>query len=200
MPRVLEELAAKNAAREQALPDCRLAIRFSANAIRAAHRGDLAAARSLLDKARRALDTVTAALREHADVFHAGFVHDARKEYVEAECVWHLASGRPLPGPAELRAENAAYLNGLGEAVGELRRMLLDRLRLGLFDGCEEMLGAMDDIYSALVTVDYPDTLTGGLRRTTDSVRGILERTRGDLTMAALQLGGSPARHDKSQD
>ncbi len=178
---------AKNAARERALPLCRAALRHSANAIRAVHREDFAQAEELIESARSQLDEARLALSAHPDIYHAGFVHDALKEYVEACTTLAVIAGRPLPTPEELVAGPPAYLNGLGETVGELRRHLLDRLRKGDVEHCERVLAAMDDIYGVLVTVDYPDAMTGGLRRTTDATRGILERTRGDLTLSVRQ-------------
>ncbi len=178
---------AKNAARERALPLCRAALRHSANAIRAVHREDFAQAEELIESARSQLDEARLALSDHPDIYHAGFVHDALKEYVEACTTLAVIAGRPLPTPEELVAGPPAYLNGLGETVGELRRHLLDRLRKGDVEHCERVLAAMDDIYGVLVTVDYPDAMTGGLRRTTDATRGILERTRGDLTLSVRQ-------------
>lgn len=187
MEGVREEFVAKNEARERALPLCREAIRFSANAIRAVHRNDFALAEELVGKAGAQVRTAKESLSEHRDIYHAGFVHDAQKEYAEAEITLALIAGREFPTPKSLDVENAAYLNGMGEAVGELRRHLLDVLRSGDIETCETWLQAMDDMYSVLVTVDYPDAMTGGLRRTTDSVRGILEKTRGDLTLSAQQ-------------
>ncbi len=178
---------AKNQARERALPLCRAALRHSANAIRAVHRQDVAKAEKLIGEARAMLDDARDALSEHPDIYHAGFVHDAVKEYVEACTTLAVIAGRPLPAPDDLAASPAAYLNGLGETVGELRRHLLDRLRKGDVEYCEGILAAMDDIYGVLVTVDYPEAMTGGLRRTTDATRGILERTRGDLTVSVRQ-------------
>ena len=185
--KVRSALSAKNAARERALPLCREATRHSSNAIRAVHRGEQEQAEALLASARALLDDVEETLSAHEDVYHAGFVHDAQKEYVEGRVTLALVAGRPLPDPDDLGVSYAAYLNGLGEAVGELRRYLLDAIRRGEEQRCEELLSDMDDIYSLLVTLDFPDALTGGLRRTTDSVRGILERTRGDLTMSMRQ-------------
>lgn len=188
---ILERFAAKNAAREEALAASRLIIRMSANAIRAVHRGELEAARRLIAEARATHAQAVRALEGHADIYHAGFLHDAQKELVEAVATLELSAGGTVPSPGELGVEDAAYLNGIGEAVGELRRIILDRLRAGSPDGCEELLAAMDDVYGVLVTVDYPDAMTGGLRRTTDQVRGILEKTRGDLTMAmVIRRGG----------
>jgi len=188
---IVEEIRAhfvsKNKAREQALPLCREAIRHSANAIRAVHRSEFEAGQELIGKAAGLLREARAALQDHPDIFHAGFVHDSQKEFAEASLTLALVANRPLPTPEELRVERAAYLNGLGEAVGELRRHLLDSLRGGDVEHCEGCLTAMDDIYSVLVTFDYPDAMTAGLRRTTDNVRGILERTRGDLTLAVRQ-------------
>lgn len=187
MERVREDFAAKNVAREKALPLCREAIRYSANAIRAVHRNDFATARELADKAGAQVATAKASLEGHADIYHAGFVHDSQKEFAEASITLALISGRELPTPESLDVELPAYLNGMGEAVGELRRHLLDTLRSGDVEQCETWLRDMDEMYSVLVTVDYPDAMTGGLRRTTDSVRGILEKTRGDLTLSVQQ-------------
>lgn len=184
---VREVLAAKHAARERALPVCREVIRLSATGIRATHRDEFDMARELLNRATLLLREITAALDGHPDVFYAGFVHDAQKEHAEAALTLALVTGASLPSPDALAVGHAAYLNGMGEAVGELRRYLLDSLRDGDLPRCERYLRAMDDIYDVLVTVDYPDALTGGLRRTTDVTRGILERTRGDLTVAVRQ-------------
>jgi translin len=181
-------LASKNAAREAGLGRCRDAIRNSANAIRAVHRGEFEAAETLSGRAGTLLAEAKAALHEHLDIRYAGFVHDAEKEYAEARITLAMISGRgAFPTPSDLGVELAAYLNGLGEVVGELRRYLLDVLRGGDVERCEECLAVMDEIYGILVTFDYPDAMTGGLRRTTDNTRGILERTRGDLTLAARQ-------------
>ncbi len=180
-------LDAKHAAREQALPLCRTALRHSANAIRAVHRGDFAAAEDLLAQARSLLEQASEALADHPDIFYAGFVHNAQKEFAEGCLTLALVAGRPLPSPADLRVDHPAYLNGLGEAMGELRRYLLDSLRRGDIGRCESALAAMDDIYAVLVTMDYPEAITAGLRRTTDAMRGLLERTRGDLTIALVQ-------------
>jgi translin len=133
------------------------------------------------------LEQAGRALADHQDIFFAGFVHNAAKEFVEGCITLAIIAGRPLPSPADLGVEPAAYVNGLGEAVGELRRHLLDSLRRGEIERCEGLLVAMDDIYTALVTMDYPEAITGGLRRTADAMRGILERTRGDLTVALVQ-------------
>lgn len=151
------------------------------------HRGETERARELLDGARRLSETLVADLAPHPDLYFTGYVQDAQKELVEATATFSLVSGLPMPGPSELGVAAPAFLNGLAEAVGELRRYVLDQLRRGEIGRCEALLQTMDDIYSLLVTIDYPDALTGGLRRTTDLARGILERTRGDLTFALRQ-------------
>lgn len=184
---VRETFTAKNHARETALPLCREAIRLSANAIRAVHRDEFERARELVGKAGTQLATARESLAGHGDVYYAGFMHDAQKEYAEASITLALIAGGDVPTAESLAVELPAFLNGMGEAVGEMRRHLLDTLRAGNVDQCEVWLRAMDEIYSLLVTVDYPDAMTGGLRRTTDSVRGILEKTRGDLTLSVQQ-------------
>ena len=180
-------LDAKNAAREAAIPLCRRATRLSANAIRAVHRGEEAEFQRLSGEARVCLDDALAAMVGHPDVQHAGFYHDAAKEYAEARLTHAMAAGVALPSFLELGVEPPAYLNGMGEAVGEMRRHLLDLMRRGELERSEEILGAMDEIYYLLLSMDYPDAVTAGLRRTSDAIRGIIERTRGDLTVTIMQ-------------
>ncbi len=183
--RIRRDLADKDAAREKVLPLCREVIRHSSHAIRAVHRQEFESAQALLESARRLLDEVEPLVAH--ELGYAGFVKDAQKEFAEGSITLALVTGQPLLSPAELRVDAAAYLNGLGEAVGELRRYLLDSMRKGELSRGEELLGAMDDIYSVLVTMDFPDAITGGLRRTTDMVRGVLEKTRSDLTLVIRQ-------------
>ena len=185
--KVRDYFAAEDGARERGLGLSREAIRFSANAIRAVHRGEFDQARELINSAKDNVAEMARTLAQHGELFYGGFVHNAQKEYAEACITLSLVAGEALPDPDELGVSYAAYLNGLGEAAGEMRRHLLDTLRDGEIKRCEEILWAMDDIYSLLVTIDFHDALTGGLRRTTDMVRGVLERTRGDFTMSLRQ-------------
>jgi len=179
--------SAKDAAREKALPLCREAIRHCSNAIRAVHRQEFDQAGELLQQARNLLDEAKQTVAAFNELSNTGFIRDAQKELAEGSITLALVTGNPLPDPGELNIDYAAYLNGLGEAVGELRRYLLDSMRRGDLSRGEELLEAMDDIYSVLVTMDFPDAITGGLRRTTDMVRGVLERTRSDLTLIISQ-------------
>jgi translin len=181
------ELDRKNAAREQALRWSRELVRTCATTIRAVHRHEFAAASDLLAQAHSLNQQISMALADHADLYWTGYVQDAQKELAEACCTFALVNCEPLPDPGEMGLAPAVFLNGLGEAVGEMRRYVLDLLRRGEPEACERLLAAMDDIYGLLVTLDYPDALTGGLRRTTDNTRGILEKTRGDLTLALRQ-------------
>ena len=185
--KAIEYLGLKHAARERALPKSRAAIRFCANSIRATHRQEFQSAQELLAQASALLKEMELDLQDHKDIFYAGFVQDAQKEYAEAATFAALTQGRSLPAVSELSIGWAPYLNGLGEMVGELRRYVLDQLRRGNLDECEVFLQHMDDVYALLTTVDYPDAITLGLRRTTDTTRSILEKTRGDLTVAVSQ-------------
>lgn len=178
---------AKDAAREKSLHLSREVIRHSSNAIRAVHRQKKAEAEELLNSAQSLLKELSHLLDGHNDLLHTGFVHDAEKEFAEGSITLALISGKPLPDPKTLGVSYSAYLNGLGEATGELRRYLLDSLRQDDLSRCEELLAIMDDIYGVLVTMDFPEAITHGLRRTTDIVRGILEKTRGDLTLTLRQ-------------
>ena len=185
--RIRANFAAKNAARDTALERSRTLIRHCANAIRAAHRNERALAREHIAAAKEIVDAIRADLASYPDLYHAGYTQDALKEYAEAVIVYALVGNEPLPEPEAIGVEYAAYLNGLGEAAGELRRRCLDIIRHDHTEEAERLLEAMDDIYSLLVTVDYPDAITGGLRRTTDLVRGVTERTRGDITTSLRQ-------------
>ena len=182
-------LDAKYKARERGLPLCRNVVRLSANAIRAVHRRDREQADDLLAQGAAALREADEAMSAHPDIRHAGFFHDAAKEYAEARMTYALVFGLEFPTAEDIGVEPAAYLNGMGEAIGELRRHLLDLMRDGRLQRSEELLSAMDDMYYLLIAMDYPDAMTGGLRRTTDVARSIIERTRGDLSTTLIQQG-----------
>jgi translin len=181
------QIEATNAAREVALRECREIIRLSSRAIRAVHRLEFDGAAERLREARQMVNGVKEGLKEHPELFYVGYVHDSQKEYVEAEAMYAIVRGTPVPKPTDLGVEPAAYLNGLAEAGSECRRYVLDRLRAGEMEGADRVLQVMDDIYYELVTFDFPDAITGGLRRTTDAFRAVLERTRGDLTITFQQ-------------
>jgi translin len=181
------QMEATNLSREQALRECREVIRLSARTIRAVHRLEFSDAEALLAEARAKVDIVREVLAPHPDLFHAGYVHDSQKEYVEASAMLAIVRGGDVPEPAALGVLPAAYLNGLAEAGSECRRYVLDRLRAGEMEGADRVLRVMDDIYYELITFDFPDAITGGLRRTTDAFRAVLERTRGDLTLTFQQ-------------
>lgn len=177
----------KTAARERALGAARRAIRASANAIRAIHRGEEGAAERLMEEARAAVEEAREALRDHPDVAYAGFLQDAQKEYAEARITRAVVDGREVPSPEEVGVDLAPYLNGMAEAIGEARRHILDLLRHGEVERGERILTVMEDFYYLLVSMDYPDAITGNLRRSTDAARGIMERTRGDLSISIVQ-------------
>jgi translin len=185
--KIRADLEKKDAAREKVLPLCRELIRYASITIRAIHRQEFDEAKKLLDEGRQVREALAQAVGECDELRYHGFVRDAQKEYTEANSVFALVTGEPLPDPDDLKVDYTAYLNGLGDTVGELRRYILDSMRHGDLSACEETLSAMDDIYTTLVTIDFPDAITGGLRHTTDQVRGILEKTRGDITMAVRQ-------------
>jgi translin len=177
----------KFTARETGYHHSRRIIRLSANAIRALHRDEREEAAALMEEARGLLVQAEAALAPHPDVRYAGFLNDAAKEYAEARLTAALLSGDPLPLPADLGVEAAPYLNGLGEAVGEARRRLLDEMRAGDLAEGERLLVGMNAICDLLADLDYPDGMTGGLRRTTDVARALVERSRADLTNTVVQ-------------
>ena len=180
-------LDAKTAARDKGLASSRSAIRACGNAIRAMHRYDFDAADKLLEEAQAHLDDARLALTDHPDMLYAGFVHDAEKELAEARITSALVTGAAMPSPESVGVPAAAFLKGMAESIGELRRHILDLMRRGELKRCEELLSSMDDLYFVLVSMDYPDGITLGLRRLTDVARSIIERTRGDFTTSTIQ-------------
>lgn len=185
--KALNAFNAKHDAREQGLKISRDVIRLSANAVRAVHRGEFDIAEELIEKAKTSLQQTDAILARLPEIYHSGYLADARKEFSEANITLAVLTGRTLPQPEDIDTDVTAYLKGLGDAAGEMRRFILDCLRKDDWGRCEEIMEVMDELYGLLVTMDFPEGVTGGLRRTTDMVRGTLERTRGDLTMAMRQ-------------
>ncbi len=183
----IEQLTLRNRAREKALAASRQVIRYSANAIRAVHRGEFDEARRGIEQAALRLSETTPIRQENPEIYFAGFMADARKEFSEANITLALIEGGPIPRPGDLGVDPSSFLNGMADVIGELRRYILDELRRDSFDRCQEFMDLMDEIYSILMSVDFPEAVTGGLRRSTDQMRGVLERTRGDLTMALRQ-------------
>ena len=184
---VRQDLDAAHAGRERALSACRRTIQACGNSIRAVHRGEGQRAAALADEAAVALREAHEALRPFPHLAAAGPLHDAEKEYAEARLTAAMVGDAPLPSYGQLEVSAAAWLCGLAEAASELRRHLLDRLRAGDMPRGDDLLALMSDVYDMLVSIDYPDAVTGGLRRTTDALRAVLERTRGDLTTTLLQ-------------
>jgi translin len=181
------EFSQKNQVRDATLNRSRELIRLCSLSIRATHRHEWEEANALLASTREAAAVMVGDLTAYADLNDAGYTQDALKELVEAHVLYAFVRDQDLPGPVELGVPSAAYLNGLAEAASELRRYVLDLIRLGRTAEGEPYLALMDEVYSHLIAIDFPDALTGGLRRTTDMLRGVLERTRGDLTVAVRQ-------------
>jgi len=181
---IRQEFDARTAARDKALASARQLTRACSLAIRAAHRLEVDGIAGQLAEARSLADALRASLVDYPDLYFTGYTQDALKEFVEANVTCALIQGQPLAMPEDLGVMGATYLNGLAEVVGELRRRTLDILRHGYSEEAERLLTQMDDIYDVLVTMDYPDAVTNGLRRQTDIARSIIEKTRGDITFS----------------
>lgn len=176
------DFEARNVARDEALRESRALIRLCSSAIRAGHRSAWDEAESLLAQADAAGAALQALLAPYPDLFNAGYTQDALKELVEARVTLALISGGPLPALDAVDIPYSTYLNGVCEAASELRRRCLDVMRRDAMDEAERLLTVMDAAYEVLMSFSYPDAITGGLRRRVDQLRGVLERTRGDLT------------------
>lgn len=176
-----------NTARDLAYQRSRQLTRVCARCIRAIHREEWDLSHELMGEARTAAAEMIAGVDTFPALYHAGYTQDALKEYVEANLTYALVRDQPLPTPDELEVEENTWLNGLAEAATELRRRILDIIRREHAGEVEQLLDKMDEIYSVLVTFDYSDSITGGLRRRTDILRSVLERTRGDVTTSLRQ-------------
>ncbi len=206
--KIRQEFEARNKARDQALIAARALTRHAAHAIRAIHRGEDALAHEKLEAAKELAIAFKNDLTGYPELYYAGYTQDALKEYCEASMTVALIENQPLPDPESLGQEYATYMNGMAETTGELRRRCMDILRQGYSQEAERLLGCMDEIYAVLVTLDFPDAITSGLRRQTDLVRGIVERTRADLTISlrghhlelALEKMSARLQGDKKAD
>jgi translin len=196
---IIKRFEELNHARDRALNEGRQVIRLSANSIRAVHRGEFEEAARLMADAETLLGEVIQHLAPYPSIYWAGYVQDAMKEFAEARVTYALVHDDPIPSPSDLGIEDAPYLNSLAEAASELRRETLDRLRADDQVEAIRLLSQMDDIYDLLVTIDFPDAITGGLRRTTDQLRAVLERTRGDVTVTMTQKRLEQALHETEQ-
>jgi translin len=179
-----QDFEARHQVRENALKQTRLLTRRSANAIRAIHRGERETAEENMQAGRLIVDDLKRSVEPYPEIYFSGYTQDALKEYVEARLTIDILNNESLPMPEDLGIEYSTYIRGLTETIGEMRRRCLDILRQGYSDEAERLLSFMDDIYALLVTLDYPDAITYGLRRQTDLARGIIERTRADLTLS----------------
>lgn len=182
--RAHQDFEARHQVRENALKQTRKLTRFAANAIRAIHRGERDTAEKNMREAETIVTGLLASLKDFPEFYFSGYTQDSLKEYIEARLTINLLEDKPLPMPEDMGMEYSTYLRGMAETIGEMRRRCLDILRQGYSGEAERLLDVMDEIYAMLVTIDYPDAITYGLRRQTDLVRGIIERTRADLTMS----------------
>ncbi len=195
MEEILEEIAeamrrdfdSKEEARERALSFSRSALKSATGAVRAIHKNECQRAKEMLAEAKESLAKAKECLLFHQDIYHGGFIHDSSKEYAEAAITYALILKKPLPTPSELELDYPAYLSGIGETIGELRRNALDSLEKDDLERAEELLYIMDDLYYFLASFSYPDAITPGLRRIVDVARSIMEKTRGDIVTAIGQ-------------
>lgn len=183
-----ERLEVKNGIRDDTLNRSRDLIRLCANSIRASHRAEFGQALALLEQANALATEMRDAVSSEPDLYFAGYTQDGLKEYAEAHITYAIIADQDIPTPQALEVQPAAYLNGLAEAMGEMRRHVLDLIRLEKLGRAEQVLAVMDEAFWLLASVDFPAAITGDLRRSTDMVRGVLERTRADLTTAQESL------------
>ena len=182
--KIFENFEKKDGVREHTLKLSRTIVRLSSRAIKSIHRDEFEQAKLMIEEASQLNHTIQSLLEDYPDIYHAGFVENGQKEYVEAAILYHILKDNEIPEPAQLGVEESAYLLGLGDVVGELRRTVLDLIRLDSPHKGEKILETMDEIYTSIMLFDFPEALSRGLRHKGDVARSLVERTRGDLTNA----------------
>jgi translin len=184
---IREELEEKDKAREQGITLSREVVRNCRVAMQHVHKMELERAYSMIQTARENMEKMNLVLKDQPDLYYGGFVEHAQQEFTECSVIYALVSGKGIPQPEELKVEPVAYLNGLGDVGGEIKRHILDLIRNGMLDDGERYLNIMEELYTGLMLFDYPDAMTHGLRAKTDRLRLLLEIARGELTAAVRQ-------------
>ena len=184
---IREELEEKDKAREQGITLSREVVRNCRVAMQHVHKMELERAHFMILTARENMEKMNSVLKDQPDLYYGGFVEHAQQEFTECSVIYALVSGKGIPEPEELKVEPVAYLNGLGDVGGEIKRHILDLIRNGMLDKGERYLNIMEELYTGLMLFDYPDAMTHGLRAKTDRLRLLLEIARGELTAAVRQ-------------
>ncbi len=169
------------------LVQCRKLTQLSSKSIRHVHRHEYQEAEQFLNQAKKLASDIRQVMSGFPEM-NPSYLHDSEKEMVEAAAVLAITQQLPIPTATELGASTMAYLHGCCEAASEVRRFVLDQIRTGNISESERILATMNDIYEELITFDFPDSLTNGLRRSVDALRAVLERTRSDLTLTTVQI------------
>ena len=182
------ELDKANGIREKILNLSRESIRKSSIAIKHLHRGEYDLADKLITENHSLIHEINN-LGSEMKPIRFGMLLTSNQEYVESIFLQAFLRKKPYPNFEDLKVPHLSYLHGLTDFVGELRRVILDTLRQDKdIEIAIEALDLMDDLYSLLLSIDYPDSLTFNLRKKTDFVRNITEKTRGDVTLAINRL------------
>ncbi len=179
-----EVLDEKDSVREIAIKSSREIIRIASRVITKLHRRE-----NEIEEIRRIKEEVwhlrSLLLNEYPDLFYSGFVQNALQEYVEALLLEAIINKKDIPSPKELYVNPSAYLMGCGDVVGELRREVLESLRVGNFNQAESYLQLMEEFYEMLMRFNYPSGLVP-IKQKQDVARALVEKTRGEITIAAM--------------
>ncbi len=184
--KIENHIGEKEKVREDALKASRDIIIFCRKGIQQLHRNQMEEAESYMKQASSRLAQLYEITMGHADVFHTGFVENAAQEYVEIQCLYNIMKGVDLPDPDAIQTTYSAYLLGLCDVVGELRRGALDFMLEGNTQKANEYLGYMDRIYDAIMSFDYPSALVP-IKKKQDMVRSLIEKTRGELVVSSCE-------------
>ncbi len=179
-----DSLDDKDTVRELAMKSSRAIRRLSRKVIQSIHNGeDAEEIRDTLNEAFKEVSKVKSIIEGHPELYHAGFLRNGFQELAEAHLIWALSQGEELKPPQELDITPSSYLLGLGDTIGELRRMALDELTEGNLEEAKEVHSKMERIRNLLMGFDYPKAIVP-LRNKQDMARTLVEKTRGDIANA----------------
>ena len=175
-----------NDIREQSLTTSREIVRECSKSIRNIHRNDEVSAKEHIENARKKLENLKSITSDVSEISYAGYVLDAEREFVEAVMFYTFEVSGYIEPFNNFNVHPSSYIQGIGDTIGEWRRKALDHLRNLDIKKAETYLAIMEEGMGTLNELDYPDALTGGLRRYADNARSIIERTRSDITNAFI--------------
>lgn len=110
------------------------------------------------------------------------YLYIAEQEYVEAFCLFSIAENSVIPGMKSLDVSDISYVMGLLDCIGEIKRMIIDKIRAEGTSNINTLFELMDKIYGIIYPLAVYDNLMPGLRKKLDVSRILIENVRAIIT------------------